>query len=404
MAQLDWRITLLTLLVLPAFIYPARRIGPRSQKLTREGMQLNAEMNNLTVERFNVAGALLAKLFGRPDDERDEFAQRAGGVRDVGVRSAMYSRVLFVVLGFVAAVGTAIVYCDRRQPRDLAARSTSRRRVAAFVLVRRADLPTARAAHERPGRRPDHARVVRAGVRGPRLPGRDRRPARRGRPRRPAGPRSSSTTCGSATPTRRPSRSPSLEGAAALRAADEPSDSGSCATSRSSVEPGETVALVGPSGAGKTTIAMLVPAYRRRRARARCSVDGHDVRDLTLDSLHAAIGLVPQDPHLFHDTHPREPALRRARRDRRRARQARCEARAHLGPRRVAARRARHDRRRARLPHVGRREATARDRAAAVEGPRDRHPRRGDVAPRLRIGARDPARRSTKRCATGPRS
>src|SRR4051812_43823491 len=110
MFSLSWPITLLTLLVLPAFIYPARRIGPTLQRITREGMQLNAEMNNLTVERFNVAGALVAKLFGRPDDDRGEFASRSARVRDIGVRSAMYSRVLFVVLGFVAAAGTAIVY------------------------------------------------------------------------------------------------------------------------------------------------------------------------------------------------------------------------------------------------------------------------------------------------------
>jgi ABC-type multidrug transport system, ATPase and permease components len=80
MLRLEWRLTLLTLIVLPAFIIPARRIGPRMQRLTREGMQLNAEMNNLTVERFNVAGALLAKLFEKRDAERDRFATRAAGV------------------------------------------------------------------------------------------------------------------------------------------------------------------------------------------------------------------------------------------------------------------------------------------------------------------------------------
>ncbi len=84
-------------------------------------------MNNLTAERFNVAGALVAKLFGRPGADRDEFARRARGVRDVGIRSAMYGRVLFVALGLVAAVGTAVVYLDRRQPRRSRARSRSAR-------------------------------------------------------------------------------------------------------------------------------------------------------------------------------------------------------------------------------------------------------------------------------------
>jgi ATP-binding cassette, subfamily B, bacterial len=110
MLKLQWQLTLLTLVVLPLFIWPARRIGPRMQKLTREGMQLNAEMNNLTVERFNVAGALLAKLFGKQAEERDRFATRAASVRDIGVRTAIYGRVLFVALGLVAAVGTAVVY------------------------------------------------------------------------------------------------------------------------------------------------------------------------------------------------------------------------------------------------------------------------------------------------------
>ena len=110
MLKLDWRLTILTLIVLPGVPLPARRLGPRMQKLTREGMQLNAEMNNLTVERFNVAGAMLAKLFGNRDEERDRFATRAAGVRDIGVRTAIYSRILFVALGLVAAVGTAVVY------------------------------------------------------------------------------------------------------------------------------------------------------------------------------------------------------------------------------------------------------------------------------------------------------
>src|SRR3954467_8417898 len=110
MLALDWQLTILTLLVLPFFIIPARRIGKKLVVITREGMQLNASMNNTVVERFNVAGALVVKLFGDHDRERDNFSARAGRVRDIGISSAMYSRVLFVALGFVTAVGTAIVY------------------------------------------------------------------------------------------------------------------------------------------------------------------------------------------------------------------------------------------------------------------------------------------------------
>ena len=110
MLVLEWRLTILTLIVLPAFIIPARRIGRRLQTVTRESFKLDASMNNTIAERFNVSGALVVKLFGNHDRERDYFAERAARVRDIGVTSAMYSRVLFVALGFVAAVGTAVVY------------------------------------------------------------------------------------------------------------------------------------------------------------------------------------------------------------------------------------------------------------------------------------------------------
>src|SRR5215218_4593899 len=110
MLVLEWRLTLLTLVILPLFIIPAKRMGPTLQRLTRESMQLNASMNNTIAERFNVGGALVVKLFGRHRQESQTFADRAGRVRDIGVQTAMYSRVLFAALGLVAAIGTAIVY------------------------------------------------------------------------------------------------------------------------------------------------------------------------------------------------------------------------------------------------------------------------------------------------------
>ncbi len=110
MLALEWRLTILTLVVLPAFVIPARRIGRKLQVVTRESMQLNASMNNTVAERFNVAGALVVKLFGSHDRERDLFAGRAVRVRDIGITTAMYARMLFVGLGLVAAVGTAVVY------------------------------------------------------------------------------------------------------------------------------------------------------------------------------------------------------------------------------------------------------------------------------------------------------
>src|SRR5439155_13944150 len=296
MLRLEWRLTLLTLAVLPFFVYPARRMGPRMQQLTREGMQLNAEMNNLTVERFNVAGALLAKLFGRPTRERDAFAERAQGVRDIGVRTAIYGRVLFVALGLVAAVGTAVVYFVGG---NLAISGTiSKGTVAAFALYvaqiynplaqltnSRVDVLTALVSFERVFEVLDFPASIAD------RPGAVDLVDPKGAVdfdhlwfRHPPG---------------REASLPSLE-APGTAGNDDPSDWILRDVSLH-VGVGEAVALVGPSGAGKTTIAMLVPRVYEATQGTVC-VDGADVRSLTLDSLHAAVGFVPQDPHLFHDT------------------------------------------------------------------------------------------------------
>jgi ATP-binding cassette subfamily B protein len=299
MFRLEWRITLLTLALLPAFIYPARRIGPTLQRITREGMQHNAEMNNLTVERFNVAGALVAKLFGRPADDRNEFSSRAGRVRDIGVRSAMYSRVLFVVLGFVAAAGTALVYWIGGNLVISGALEVGT--IAALVLLvaqiyqplaqltnARVDVLTTLVSFERVFEVLDFPAAI---VERP-----DATPL----------PAATGAVTFDHVWFRHPDPAtvsiPSLEGAAAAAGAvPHDSDRWILRDVAFTVAPGETVALVGPSGAGKTTIAMLVPRIHDV-VQGRVTVDGHDVRDVTLDSLHRAIGLVPQDPHLFHDT------------------------------------------------------------------------------------------------------
>jgi ATP-binding cassette, subfamily B, bacterial len=296
MLRLDWRLTILTLFVLPAFIWPARRIGPRMQKLTREGMQLNAEMNNLTVERFNVSGAMLAKLFGRTDAERDRFSNRAAGVRDIGVRTAIYGRILFVALGLVAAVGTAVVYLVGG---NLAISGTiTTGTVVAFMMYvgqmyqplaqltnSRVDILTALVSFERVFEVLDFPASIAD------KPGAVDLLETQGRVeldhvwfRHPPGNQISI---------------PSLE-SPGTPGGEDPSEWILRDVSLR-VEPGETVALVGPSGAGKTTVAMLVPRmYEVTQGVVR--VDGHDVRDLTLESLHAAVGLVPQDPHLFHES------------------------------------------------------------------------------------------------------
>jgi ATP-binding cassette, subfamily B, bacterial len=110
MLVLEWRLTLLALLVLPVFVVPAKRVGKRLQDISREQMQHNAAMNTQMTERFNVSGAVLVKLFGSLDRENDMFGRRANAVRDAGIRAAMLGRVFFVALGLVAAVGTAAIY------------------------------------------------------------------------------------------------------------------------------------------------------------------------------------------------------------------------------------------------------------------------------------------------------
>ncbi|MDQ1434084.1 MAG: ATP-binding cassette, subfamily bacterial [Actinomycetota bacterium] len=296
MFRLSAPITLLTLLALPAFILPARMLGPRIQKLARTGMQENAAMNNITAERFNVAGAMLAKLFGRPDRERDGFAARAGSVRDVGIATAIYSRILLVALGLVTAVGTAIVYwiggnlavSGTISAGDLAA-------FAAYVALiyqplaqltnSRVDVLTALVSFERVFEVIDF----------------------------PAAITDAPDAVDLVQPKGRiqldhvwfrhpPGREVSLESleAPGTPGADEPSD-WTLRDVSLVIDPGDTIALVGASGAGKTTIAMLVPRVYEA-VQGSVSIDGHDVRDLTLASVHAAIGLVPQDPHLFHDT------------------------------------------------------------------------------------------------------
>lgn len=110
MAALEWRLTILAVLLLPIFLVPAKRVGRRLAEISRDGMNLNAEMNNTMTERFGVAGALLVKSYGRPDEEAADFSGRAARVRDIGVRSAMFTRVFLATLGLVGSIATAAVY------------------------------------------------------------------------------------------------------------------------------------------------------------------------------------------------------------------------------------------------------------------------------------------------------
>lgn len=295
MLLLEWRLTLLALIVLPIFIIPARRVGRRLQVIAREQMTHNAAMNTQMTERFNVSGAALVKLFGSLDRENDKFAGQANAVRDAGVRAAMLGRVFFVALGLVAALGTAAIYGIGAQL-VVSGDITTGTLVALAALVTRVyqpltgltnarvDLMTSMVSFERV------FEVLDAGE-----PITDKPSAIDVVD--PAG-RVEFDDVTFRYPPAHESVIASME-TQAIPGADPDRDvlSGLSLT----LEPGETVALVGASGAGKSTLSSLIPRLYDVTSGA-VRIDGHDVRDLTLDSLRRSIGVVSQDPHLFHES------------------------------------------------------------------------------------------------------
>jgi len=296
MLLLEWRLTLLSLVVLPLFIIPAKRVGGRMQAIARQQMTLNAEMNTQMTERFNVSGAILVKLFGRHATEVGEFSQRAAGVRDAGIRQAMYGRVFFVALGLVGALGAAAIYgvgahlvvsgsITSGTLVALAAFTTRIYQPLTGLTNARVDLMTAMVSFERVFEVLDAPESVVD------KPGAIDLVDPRGRIelddvyfRYPPA---------SAVSVR------SLESTSSIEGTDPDVDvlRGVSLV----IEPGETIALVGSSGAGKTTLSSLVPRLYDVTGGA-VRIDGHDVRDLTGESLRAAIGVVTQDPHLFHES------------------------------------------------------------------------------------------------------
>jgi ATP-binding cassette subfamily B protein len=297
MLILDWQLALLALAILPLFIIPAKRVGARLQDITREGMEVNAAMNSTMTERFNVSGAMLVKLFGRADTERAEFGAKAGRVRDIGVRSAMYSRFFFAALGLVAAVGAALVYWVGAQQVISGTIALGTLVAMAAYVTRvygpltnltnaRVDVLLAFVSFERVFELLDTPRLIDDAPGAVDLVD-------------PAG-RVELDDVWFRYPAAADVSLSSLEGDGVTGVAldERPSDvvlQGITAT----LEPGTTVALVGPSGAGKSTLASLLPRLYDVTAGA-VRVDGHDVRTLTQESLRAAIGVVSQDPHLFH--------------------------------------------------------------------------------------------------------
>jgi ATP-binding cassette subfamily B protein len=295
MFWLSWPITLVALLLLPVFLVPARFVGRRLASITRESYVLNAQMTNTETERFNVAGALLVKLFGHPHNESKTFSTNAGRVRDIGVTQAMYSRVFMAALLLTASLATAFVYGWGGVQAANGALSVGTVVALTAYLNRlygpltalsnvQVDVMTALVSFDRVFEVLDLPPMI------------DEKPHAVDIPRGPALVEFEHVDF--SYPTAEEVSLASLESVAVL----DQAPSGQILFDVSfRAEPGQLVALVGPSGAGKTTISHLVP----RLYDVRCGtvrIDGIDVRDATLASLRASVGVVTQDAHLFHET------------------------------------------------------------------------------------------------------
>lgn len=317
MLALDWRLTVLGLLVFPAFILIARRVGMKLRNIARESMEINAQMNAMMNETLNISGALLVKLFGRTNLETERFGERASRVRDIGVRRAVVGSQFWTLIGLVGVVGTALVYWVGGHlvlggvftvgtivafssylwqlyeplqylvsaPVDFSTSMVSFERVFEVIDLPieidekpdAVDLKNARgeivfdhvtfdykvdernllSEVKRYGRM-DNVRAVLSGD---------------------SKPNGAEKAQGSYTQARE-------------RALEDITFS---------IQPGQLVALVGPSGAGKTTMTYLIPRLYDPTS-GQILLDGHDLRDLTLDSLARNIGMVTQETYLFHDT------------------------------------------------------------------------------------------------------
>jgi ATP-binding cassette subfamily B protein len=326
MLSLEWRLTLGSIFVLPLFYLIARRLGERLRTIAREAMELNAQMNAHMNETLNIGGALLVKLFGRSNEEGERFRQRAAGVRDMGIQRAVIGSSFFVMIGLVSAVGTALVYGfggwlviqDKftigtivafgsylstlygalqglaGAPVEFSTSMVSFERVFEIIdlphdieekkdalILNNAkgeltfeDIDFKYSINEnimlsevkRYGSMADVTAVMSLGE----------------KDKSKNGMKDAASTIGEADPKSQ-ARDVALEGVSFTAA------------------PGQLIALVGPSGAGKTTLTYLIPRlYDPTSGVIR--IDGHDLHDLTLDSLAAAIGMVTQETHLFHDS------------------------------------------------------------------------------------------------------
>ncbi|MEP7292805.1 MAG: ABC transporter ATP-binding protein [Chloroflexota bacterium] len=318
MLTLEWRLTILGVMVFPLFIIAARAIGSKLRDIAREAMDINAEMNAMIAETLNISGALLVKLFGRRDTEINRFSDRAGRVRDIGVRRAVLGSQFWALLGGVSVIGTAIVYWVGGHlvldgvftvgtivafaaylgqlygpmqylidvPIQFTTSMVSFERVFEIVdlPLEIEEKPDAIALKQVSGRLEFQDVTFRYEKTGDGLLSEVKRHGRMDSARTVLSgsePKPVMFTDGAVKSTQ--AREMALENLSFV------------------IEPGQLVALVGPSGAGKTTLTYLIPRLYDP-TEGRILLDGHDLRDEKLDSLTDAVGMVTQETYLFHDT------------------------------------------------------------------------------------------------------
>jgi ATP-binding cassette subfamily B protein len=339
MLALEWRLTILGVLVLPFFIMIARRMVGRLRDIARQQMEYNAQMNAMMNETLNISGALLVKLFGRGNTEVQRFTDRAGKVRDTGILQAVWGSQFFVIISMVSVIGTAVVYwvgghlvldhvftvgtivafgsyltqlygplqALTNTPADFATSMVSFERV--FEVV---DLPLE--ITDKPGALElkavrgelvfDHV-TFKYEIREENLLSNVDRVGRMDRVERALSggdviKEGDSHPSPDKLPGKRPLKLPVDAGNGDVPRAHQAREQ-ALEDISFSIQPGQLVALVGPSGAGKTTMTYLIPRLYDP-TEGRILLDGHDLRDVTLESLAAQIGMVTQETHLFHDT------------------------------------------------------------------------------------------------------
>ncbi len=326
MLTLEWRLTVVSVLILPLFIIAAQRLGIVLRDIARQGMEMNAQMNAHMNETLNIGGALLVKLFGRAGEEEKRFRERAANVRDIGIRRALVGSTFFVIFGLVSAVGTALVYglggyyviTDvftvgtivafssylgqlygtlqglASAPADFSTSMVSFERV--FEIV---DLPldilekeNALVLQDAKGElefdnvdfnyHVDESKLLKDVKRYGKMEDVGAVLSLANKSNGKKKDEADASDSGTSESTSQ-AREVALEGVSFI------------------ARPGQLIALVGPSGAGKTTMTYLIPRlYDPTDGVIR--IDGHDLKDLTLESLSQAIGMVTQETYLFHDT------------------------------------------------------------------------------------------------------